>query len=704
MNSDSWAAASSLGDRIFRPRTVALVGASGDTTKNNSRPQRYLQEAGFTGRVVPVNPGRPEVMGVPAFPDIASIPFEVDHAFIMVPAPAVEAVIDQCAAKRVPVATIFTAGFAEIGEAGAERQQRIVQKARAGGVRLLGPNCIGLVNVHGRLPLTTNAALQEEKLQPGPVSVISQSGSMLGSLLTRAAVRGIGYSKLVSIGNESDLSVGDLVSILADDEETRVILLFLETIRDGAGLAAAARAAFAAGKPVIAYKLGRSAIGRRVAASHTGAMVGGDELAQAFFRQHGILRVETLEGLIELPRFVEGYAPPARKHRSVGMMTATGGAAAMIVDRLGVYGDQVAEPPPAFRANLAEEGIEISDSPLIDLPMGTGEKGRYARILTELMASDHCDAVVSVMGSSSRSDPKMICDRVLTAKLGAKPLAVFMAPQADEGLRIFHEAGIAGFRTPESCADAVHAYLNWHAPASAPEVPDSELAAARQVLAETRSWDERTAGKLFSAIGVKVADSAVLPAEGASVAPVPSGRLAVKVLSPDILHKSDASLVKLNVSDAELAGIASELVARAKAAFPEAHLEGVLAQKMESGLGEVILGYRDDREVGPVVVLGMGGVTAELRPSISVRIAPATVDVAREMIAELPELRKFDGYRNLPRGDLDALAEAVSRLSRLALLDGTISEAEINPLLIKEKGEGVVAVDGLVVTKPGDAH
>src|SRR5690606_6013970 len=186
-----------------------------------------------------------------------------------------------------------------------------------------------------------------------------------------------------------------------------------------------------------------------------------------------------------------------------------------------------------------------SDLPLIDLPMGTGEKGRYARILTELMTSDHCDAVVSVMGSSSRSNPKMICDRVLTAKLGAKPLAVFMAPQADQGLRIFHEAGIAGFRTPESCADAVHAYLNWHAPASAPEVPGSELAAARQVLAETRSWDERTAGKLFSAIGVPVAESAVLPAEGGGVAAVPSGRLAVKVLSPDILHKSDAGLVKL---------------------------------------------------------------------------------------------------------------------------------------------------------------
>jgi len=203
---------------------------------------------------------------------------------------------------------------------------------------------------------------------------------------------------------------------------------------------------------------------------------------------------------------------------------------------------------------------------------------------------------------------------------------------------------------------------------------------------------------------VPVAASAVLPADKIDAAAAPSGRLAVKVLSPDILHKSDAGLVRLSVSSDDVATVGAELVAKAKAAFPAAHLEGVLAQKMESGMGEVILGYRNDREVGPIVVLGMGGVTAELRPSVSVRIAPVSTETAREMIAELPELRKFDGYRNLPLGDLDALAEAVSRFSRLALLDGTISEAEINPLLIKEKGAGVVAVDGLVVTNPADAH
>ncbi|MCL4187028.1 MAG: acetate--CoA ligase family protein [Rhodobacteraceae bacterium] len=686
--------APSLGDCIFRPRTVALVGASADPAKNNARPQRYLAAAGFAGRIVPVNPGRAEVMGLPAFPDLDAIPGEIDHAFVMVPAAAVEGVIDQCARRRVPVATLFTAGFAETGPAGAALQARIVARAREGGVRILGPNCIGLVDVQGRLPLTTNAAFGAERMLPGPVSVISQSGSMLGSLLTRAAARGIGFAKMVSIGNEADLSVGDLAAILADDPETKVILLFLETIRDGPGLAAAARRAFAAGKPVIAFKLGRSALGRRVAASHTGAMVGGDELAQAWLRAQGILRVETFEGLIELPRLVQGFGPP--RGRGVAMVTATGGAAGMIADRLGLMGDRVPEPPPALRERLAAAGIAIPDSPVIDLPMGTGEGGRYARILTELMASDHCDAVISVMGSSARSNPGMILSRVTEARLGAKPLAVFLAPQADEGLRMFHEAGIAGFRTPESCADAMHAYLDWRAPADPPAVAEADVAPARAVLAATTGWDERAAGALFAALGVPAAASAVL-GPGAAAPPGLPGPCAVKVLSPDILHKSDAGLVQLNVAEGEVVEVAAGLVDKARAAFPGARIAGALVQQMERGLAEVILGYRDDREVGPVVVLGMGGVTAELRPSVAVRLAPVDAGTAREMIAEIPELRALAGYRNLPWGDLGALAEAVARFSRLAALGGAVAEAEINPLLVRAEGQGVVAVDGLVV-------
>jgi acyl-CoA synthetase (NDP forming) len=693
-----------LGNKLFRPRTVALVGASADPSKINFRPLRYLREAGYDGQILPINPGRKEIGGLPAHADLASVPGPIDHAFIMVPAPAVEAVIRQCAQKQVPVATIFSSGFAERGEEGRALQRRIVEIAREGGVRLLGPNCIGLINIHGRLPLTTNAAVAEERLLPGSISVISQSGSMLGSLLTRAVARGVGFSKMVSIGNESDLGVGELVSILADDPETEVVLLFLEAFRDGDRLAQAARKAFAKGKPVIAFKLGRSAIGRRVAASHTGALAGADEVAQAFFRHNGILRVETLEALLELPQMVKGKRPPAGRRAAV--MTATGGAAAMIVDRLGLAGDEIPSPPESFRNHLKTRyGIDIPDAPLIDLPMGTSGGGRYSTILSELLTSDHCDAVVSVVGSSSRSNPEIVRERILDAKPGEKrkPLAVFLAPQADEGLKLLQDAGVAGFRTPESAADAVHAYLTWRAPVPRVEVADKDVAAARAIWEEGGSWHELRAGRFFAALGVPMAETILLDEKGQARTPSRaslSGPAAVKILSSDILHKSDAGLVALNVSGDEVASKAREIAARAREAYPNARIEGVLAQKMEKGLAEVIIGYRHDPEVGPIVVLGIGGIAAEIHRSVSVRLAPVDMETAAEMIREVPELKLLAGFRNRPPGDLEALARAIVGVSRAGVASSRqISDAEINPLLVKEAGHGVIAVDALVVAR-----
>ena len=525
---------------------------------------------------------------------------------------------------------------------------------------------------------------------------------MLGSLLTRAAARGIGFSKMVSIGNECDLGVGELVSLLCDDQDTEVILLFLETIRDGAQLARAARKAFAKGKPVIAYKLGRSAIGRQVAASHTGALVGADEVAQAFFRHNAILRVEMLEALLELPQLVKGMRPPSG--RRVAVMTATGGAAAMIVDRLGLAGDEIPAPPDRFRSNLkVKHGIEISDSPLIDLPMGTSGGGRYSTILSELLSSDHCDAVISVIGSSARSNPAIVRERVLDAKPGEKPLAVFLAPQADEGLKLLQDAGVAGFRTPESAADAVHAYLAWRAPAPHVEVADTDVIAARAVWEEGGRWNELRASRFFAALGVPAVEGILLDENGQardSSGGSMSGPAAVKILSSDILHKSDAGLVALNVSKDDLATTARDIAARARAAYPDARIDGVLAQKMEQGLAEVIIGYRHDPEVGPIVVLGMGGVAAEIHRSVSVRLAPVDVETAAAMIREVPELKLLAGFRNRSLGDLEALARAIVGVSRAGVATNLqISDAEINPLLVKEAGHGLVAVDALVVAR-----
>ena len=687
----------SLCRALFSPRSVALVGASADVRKNNSRPQRFLRSHGYAGRILPINPRHKEIFGETTYPDLRSAPGPIDHAFIMVPAPAVPEIVMQCCELRIPVATIFSAGFAELGEEGLKRQRDMVATARAAGVRLLGPNCMGLINVHGKTALSVNAVLEREQFRAGPLSVVSQSGSTLGTLLSRAQARGLGFSKLVSVGNECDLGVGEIADFLADDPDTGAILLFLETFRDSKLLAAAARRAFAAGKPVIAYKLGRSEVGRLAAASHTGAMVGTDELASAFFSANGIMRVDMLESLFELPQLVRAQKPPVR--RRVAVLTGTGGAAAMVADRLGLLGAEVVPPPPALIAELRGKDLPINDAPITDIPMGRSEGGAYTAILSALLASDHCDAVVSVIGSSSQ-DPKTLVDRLLKAEArDRKPLAVFLAPRADDGLLFLQTHGIAGFRTPESCADAVNAYLNWRGPAPQEPSPPDELAAAEALATAARGvrLNEYDACALFAALGIAQAQSVVVADSGQSVAidfPV-----AVKLLSPDIPHKSDAGMVELDVSSAaNLRSAVQLMLNQARKRFPQARLDGVLVQRMQRGLAEVIIGYRRDPEVGPIVLLGMGGIMAELKRSYCLRLAPVSLNTAMEMIEEVPELAILRGFRNLPRGDCTALARAIRAMSLLACVTSrVVSEAEINPLIVREEGKGVVAVDGLVV-------
>ena len=297
-----------LAQALFAPRAVALVGASGDPAKNTARPQRYLRKHGYRGRILPVNPGREEVLGEKAYRSVAEAQGEIDHAFIMIE--DVERALHDCGRKGVPVATIYSNGFADAGAAGMERQAKLVELARSLGVRLLGPNSMGVVDIPGRVALTVNAILEIDRLPAGGASIVSQSGSMLGTVLSRGAARGLGFAKLVSVGNEADLGVGELVELLAADADTQVILLFLETIRDPARLAEAARRAHGLGKPIVAYKLGRSAIGEALARSHTGALAGGDAALDAYFRDCGIVRVDLLETLIEITPLLAGRKPP----------------------------------------------------------------------------------------------------------------------------------------------------------------------------------------------------------------------------------------------------------------------------------------------------------------------------------------------------------------------------------------------------------
>jgi acyl-CoA synthetase (NDP forming) len=682
---------------LFAPRGVALFGASGDAKKNTARPQRYLQKHGYTGRIAPINRGRREVLGLPAYPSLAEVPGDIDHAFVMVPPQDVLATCEECFARRVPVVTIFTDGFGETGDEGRAAQAQLVERARRAGVRLVGPNSIGLISTDPPAPISVNAVLELERLPSGPLGLISQSGSLIGAFLSRGAARGIGFSRLVSVGNESDLSVGELAELLVDDPQTRAILLFLETVRDADRLARAARRAFEAGKPVIAYKLGRSPAGVELARSHTGALAGDDRAVDAFLRACGVMRVHNFEALVETAFLAIGRKPP--RQRRVAMMTTTGGGAALVADSLGAAGIELVAPPADVAGRIRALGVRVGDSPLVDLTLAGARGSVYGPVLEALLDSAHCDAVVAAVGSSGQFHPQIAIEPILRAHRANadKPLAVFIAPEAQASLAMLAAGGVAAFRAPECCADALQAFFRWCPPAEAPSIAPETEHALRAALA---TEGPLRAEAVFSALGIAQAPAQWLrdPQEPLRCAfPV-----AIKVASPDIAHKSDVGGVELDLQNATAAAAAAHRVlGRARAARPQARIDGVIAASMQRGLGEAIVGFRRDAQIGPIVLVGAGGTLAELYGDVALRPAPVTVTEARRMVDEVRGFAALAGYRNAPRGDLEALARAVAAFSMLAALP-EVCEAEINPLLVK--AEGVVGVDALLVLGEGGSR
>lgn len=690
-----------LAKALFAPESIALIGASGDVNKHTSLPQRYLRKHGYTGRIFPINPNHQEIFGEVCYPSADLIPQRVDHAFIMLPAKLVPEAVSQCADNGVRCATILSAGFAETGDAGRLRQHDIFERARRTGMRILGPNCLGVINTNQSVAISANEALEIPQLLTGHISLLSQSGSLLGSLLSRGQSRGLGFAKMVSVGNEADLGIGELGELLVDDPDTHAILLFLETIRDPERFSAMARRAYAANKPIIAFLLGRSAIGNQLAASHTGAIAGNNAAIEAFLRENGVIRVDMLETLIEMAPLVIGRKPGARGR--VTVMGTTGGGGALLVDNLGLRGIAVTAPTAAIIEQLAADNIHISDSPLIDLTLAGTNPKVFGGVMDALMTSPDNDAVITVVGSSSQFRPdRAVLPIIERAKASEKPVAVFLTPHAEESSRLLTDASIAVFRTPEACADAMRAYFIWQAPVSE-AMP--ALAASKTLTAISQGTGiANETARLLDELGIAQARMVeiAIDASEQDLDALLAGLqfpVAVKIVSPDIAHKTEAGGVLLDVADvATLRAGLRQMRDTVKQRRPDARLEGFAIQEMRRGLAEVLVGYRVDPRVGPTITVGVGGVLAEIYRDVVVALAPISVDGARAMIEQVRGLAPLRGYRNLPEGDLQALAQAVSAWSRLAQLPGSrITEAELNPLIVGKKDQGVIAVDALIV-------
>lgn len=684
---------------LLNPKSVALVGASGNPKKNTARPLHFMRKHGFDGAILPVNPSTAQIDGIDTYPSIDALPDGVDHAFIMIDGARVTQAVEQCAARGIPVVTIYSDGFAEAGEAGQARQAELVDTARRLGVRLLGPNSIGVANIHSGAIVSVNAVFEMEQLRPGNISMISQSGSMMGSLLSRAAARGFGFAKTISVGNESDVSVGQLLDALVDDAATEVILLFLETLRDVDALSAALRRARQAGKPVIAYKLGRSEQGDALSQSHTGAIAGNDAAIDAYFRAHAVIRVNHLEALFEIAPLAARYAalrPQARPDHPVrvAVITTTGGGAATVVDNLGLHGLVAVAPPVEFIAHMEKRGLSLRQTPVIDLTLAASSE-QYQDLLEQLLQTDWCDAVLSVAGSSAQFHPHYVVQPITNVMSGVhagkKPLVVFLAPDAPASLQLLQDQQIAAFRTPESCADALAAFFS---PQEAMVPVADELPVMPAGSPSTGNFTEPEAMRLFQALGLDVVQNQMLDSHtGEHRVPYP---VVLKVISRDILHKTEAGGVCVGIASSDALEKAHQsMMNEIKRYAPEARIDGFMVQRMEGRLLELILGYRHDPLVGPTIMLGAGGVAAELNPDYSLRLAPVSRAQAWQMIDEVQQTKLVRGYRGLPEGDCEALADAIVAFSRLAQLPSLpVYEAEINPLFVQ--AEQVVAVDGVV--------
>lgn len=697
-------------DALFAPRSIAVVGASDTPGSIGAVLTANLLQGGFRGPVMPVNPRHAQIAGLPCYPDVARLPQPADLGVVCTPPAAVPGVVGALGRQGARAAVIVTAGFAEDREArGSALQAELLEAARAHRMRILGPNCVGLL-VPG---IGLNASFAHRGAEPGRLGFVSQSGAVITSILDWAGSRGIGFSSLVSLGDMADVDFADLLDHLAADAATRAILLYIESVGDARRFMSAARAA-ARVKPVVAVKAGRHAEGARAVASHTGALAGSDAVHQAAFDRAGILRVFTLGALFDAAEIL-AVARPVRGDR-LAILTNGGGAGVLATDALIEAGGRLAELSAATLDAL--DGVlprTWSRGNPVDL-IGDAGGQRYRAALAILLRDPGVDAVLAVHCPTavvqpleaaeavaalprSRSDPLL-----LTSWVGNGAMT--------DARRLFGARGIPTYATPEQAVRAFLYLVRYRrgqellseTPPSIPETfaPDTAAVAAlvEAALAEGRGGlTEPEAKAVLAAYGVPAVTTRAVgtPEEAAEAAAAIDGPVVVKILSPDIGHKSDAGGVVLDlVGPAAVLEAARGMLARIRAAHPEARIRGLAVQPMvrRPGAQELIVGAAEDPQFGPVILVGQGGTAVEAIADRAIGLPPLNLRLARELVSRTRIQRVLAGVRGQPPADLDALALTLVRVSQLVIDVPRIRELDINPLLIDPLG--VIALDARI--------
>lgn len=683
---------------LFAPRGIAVIGASRDETKLGYGVARNLVNSGYTGAVRFINPNADQILGWPCYPSIEAAPDPIDLVVVIVPAKIVPQTIEACGRRGIRWAIIVSGGFRETDRAGADLERQIVAIAQRYDLRLIGPNCIGLIDTH----LPFNTTFIKSVPQPGEIAFVSQSGAICQAVIDWGTGMGFGFSRIASLGNQCDLSEAEVVTALSADPHTRVITMYLEGVKDGAQFKQAINAA-ARDKSIVALKVGRTAAGKRAVSSHTGALAGQETAYDVVFDRYGILRANTTEELFDWARAL-AWCPPLQGDR-VAVLTNAGGPGILAVDAIEANGLRLATLSSETIGALKEFLLpHASFSNPIDMLASAGPR-EYAAALRVLLDDVGVDAVLVICVPPPIEDPTPVAQAVAeVGQSAAKPVVVAVMGEATvrEALKALRAVRLTDYRFPERAASALGAlwrHVQWQTrPNGEPAVFEAvDQAAVTALLAAHQDSQWITgivATQILEAYGIEGAREALVRSADEAVrwADEFGYPVVLKIASPDIPHKSDIGGVVLDLREAEAVRAAFErILAKARAAQPTARIEGATIQPLLREGHEVIIGAVRDEQFGPLIMFGAGGVDVEGQRDVAFGLAPLTRREAERMLDATFAGRRLRGLRGSPPVDREAVIDRVLRVAQFALDFPQVAEMEINPLRVME--HGAVAID-----------
>ena len=699
-------------ERFFWPRAIAVLGASPDPHRIRGLLLRHLRANGYAGRIVAVNPSYTEIDGLACYPSLEAAGGEVDVAIVAIPASAVADAAEACARAGVKYMIVISSGFAEEGGAASDMQARLLAIARRTGLRIAGPNCEGYFNAIARISTTFSPTVEVKPNEEPPtlvserrVGVIAQSGGIGFSLFNRGKAAGLGFSYIMTTGNESDLTASDFLDYMVRDARTHAVMMFCETIRDGARFVEAAEEARRRGKPIVAIKVGRSEAGSRASASHTAALSGSHTAYRAIFRHHGILEAEDPDEAVSIAGMLLTCKPP--KGRRVGIITVSGGGGAWIADTL-VANNLLVPTLSSDLQSRIRALIPSYASPQnpVDVTAQGGNTGpAVARTLEMLEASDEIDSIVIVSSLASETrvmlDPERIrpiiaaAGKPVTAWSYTIPSALGRGQSAACGLFLHTDLRACGIAMDRL---ATHAEaLGRPSTAAIPSVPTADLSPGGIILPEYRA--KALLG--LTTLSERLANSA---AEAGAAAEALGFPVALKVQSPDIPHKTEAGGVRLNLRDrAEVEAAYAVMLDAVQRHVPHAVIDGVLVQRMAPKGFELAIGMVNDATFGPIMMVGFGGTTIELFGDVAHRPAPLSEADAAAMVRGLRSARLLEGFRGATPIDAAPLAALLARLSQFAMAHrDRVMEMELNPVILHEDNSGLTVADALITLRAAD--